>query len=226
MSPAGEPGGGTGKDSTFSQLIAGKLPAKWVDNEPTSPVVCFHNRLKWARVMLLVVPRGYMTQQELWQGDVLHDALQLAVQVGEKHCPEGFRIISNFGPGAHQSQLHAHIHVVSGLAKNIADAQPVGEWRTHGRARIRQYDVDATPHTERYIDDRSINEYQSVTTTQHAFLTGDGVRVAAEAAIWHARKTSPTGFRLKANYANLRNTPRGGEPGLFMLGGGRLPLYI
>ena len=73
--------GGTGSNSTFSRLIAGELPAKWVENDPDSPVVCFHNRLKWERVMLLVVPRAYMTQEEFWLDDVLQDALRLAVEV-------------------------------------------------------------------------------------------------------------------------------------------------
>jgi diadenosine tetraphosphate (Ap4A) HIT family hydrolase len=219
MSPVSQPAGGTGKDSTFSQIIAGKLHAKWVENEPSSPVVCFHNRLKWARVMLLVVPRDYMTQSELWLGDVLQDVLRLAVRVGEEHSSEGFRIISNFGPGAHQSQSHAHIHVVSGLAKNIAVAKHMDDWEQAGRVLSRHVDVQSAPHAALYRDDLS--------STQFEFLTGEGAPLAAEVAIAHAKKFSPTGFRLKANYAmTQRNTPRGGEPGLFMLGGGQLPLYI
>jgi diadenosine tetraphosphate (Ap4A) HIT family hydrolase len=219
MSPPSLPAGGTGKDSTFSRIIAGKLPAKWVVNHPTSPVVCFHNRLKWARVMLLVVPRDYMTQEELWQGDILQDAMKLAVEVGEKHCPEGFRIISNFGRGAHQSQLHAHIHVVSDLARNIDEAEPIGEWQQRGRVKIRQHDVQSAPYAELYRDDTSVSQYE--------FLTGEGVKLAAEAAISHAKQSSPTGFRLKANYTNAnRNSERGGDPGLFMLGGGQLSLYV
>ena len=219
MSPASQPAGGTGKDSTFSRIIAGELPAKWVENEPPSPVVCFHNRLKWARVMLLVVPREYMTQEELWRGDVLQDALRLAIRVGEQHCPEGFRIISNFGPGAHQSQLHAHIHIVSGLAKNIAEAKHMDDWEQAGRVVSCHVDVQSAPHADLYRDDLS--------STQFEFLTGEGAPLAAEAAIAHAMKFSAPGFRLKANYGGTEHTTlRGGEPGLFMLGGGQLPLYI
>lgn len=219
MTPMPAPlGGGTGKDSTFSRVISGELPAKWVANDPDSPVVCFRNRLKWERVMLLVVPRDYMTQEELWLDDVLQDALRLAVQVGEEHCPEGFRVLSNFGRGAHQSQLHGHIHVISGLARNIAESKPLEDWKQEGKVRVQRCQVDKAPHADLYRDELSSSQFE--------FLTGGGAPAAAEAAIAHAKSFSPTGFRLKANYSTDTNIQRGGEPGLFMLGGGQLDLYV
>lgn len=218
---SGQPGplgGGTGSESTFSRIISGDLPAKWVSNEPESPVVCFHNRLKWERVMLLVVPRTYMKQEEMWLDDLLQDALRLAVKVGEEHCPEGFRVLSNFGRGAHQSQLHAHLHVISGLANNIAEAKPVGDWQQQGSVKVQRQEVKDVPHTDLYRDDLS--------SSQHKFLTGEGTPNAAQAAIAHAKSFSPTGFRLKANYSMDPNGPRGGQPGIFLLGGGQLALYV
>ena len=213
-----ELGGGTGSESTFSRIIAGELPAKWVENDPSSPVVCFHNRLKWERVMLLVVPRNYMTQEQLWRDDVLQDALRLAVKVGQEHCPEGFRVLSNFGRGAHQSQLHAHIHVISGLARNIASAQPLGEWERHNSIMSLRHEVSSVPHADLYRDETS--------STQFELLTGAGVLAAAEQAIDHAKGFSPGGFRLKANFEMSEQNPGGGKPGLFMLGGGQLDLYV
>ena len=210
--------GVTGNDSTFSRIISGELPAKWVSNDPGSPVVCFHNRLKWARVMMLVVPRDSISQEELWLEDVLMDALRLAVEVGEKHCPEGFRVLSNFGKWAHQSQTHAHIHVVSGLADNIAGAKPVGEWDSEGPVSVQRQEVESAPHADLYRDD--------ISSTQFEFLTGNGAPRAAAAAISHAKSFSQTGFRLKANYSMESDGSRGGKPGLFMLGGGQLSLYV
>ena len=171
-------GGGTGDESTFSQIIAGELPAKWVSNEPDSPVVCFHNRLKWARVMLLVVPRDCMSQEELWLEDVLQDVLRLAIDVGEKHCPEGLRGRSNFGRWAHQRQTDAHIHVVSGLAENIAEAKPVGEWQSEGQIAVERQKIESAPHADLYRDD--------MYSAQFEFLTGEGAPQAAAAAISHA----------------------------------------
>ena len=37
-----------------------------------------------------------------------------AAEMGAKHCPRGFRLLSNFGPDAMQSQPHAHVHVIGG----------------------------------------------------------------------------------------------------------------
>lgn len=216
--PPGPLGGGTGNNSTFRQIISGDLPAKWVANDPDSPVVCFHNRLKWERVMLLVVPRAYMAQEEMWLDDVLQDALRLAVRAGEEHCPEGFRVLSNFGRGAHQSQLHAHLHVVSGLAQNIAQAKPIAEWSQDGTVRVQRQEVESVPHTDLYRDDLSSSQFE--------FLTGEGAPAAGAAAIAHAKGFSPSGFRLKANYSMEGQGPRGGSPGLFMLGGGQLSLYV
>ncbi len=219
MSPSPAPlGGGTGNDSVFSRLISGELPAKWVSNEPDSPIVCFHNRLKWTRVMLLVVPRNYMTQEEMWLDDVLQDAMRLAVEVGEEHCPEGFRVLSNFGRGAHQSQLHGHVHVISGLADNLESARPAGEWNADGAVLVQRQDVDGVPHTDLYRDDLSSSQFE--------FLTGEGAPAASVAAIAHAKSFSPNGYRLQANYSMDSDGPRGGSPGLFMLGGGQLSLYV
>ena len=219
MNPSPAPlGGGTGGESTFSRIIAGELPAKWASNDPDSPVVCFHNRLNWERVMLLVVPRTFMTQEELWLDDVLQDALRLAVAMGEQHCPEGFRVLSNFGRGAHQSQLHAHIHVVSGLADNIASASPLEDWQVRDGIRVQRSEVARAPHADQYRDDFSSSQFE--------FLTGEGAPAAASAAVAHAKSFSPTGFRLKANYSVEPDGPRGGSPGLFMLGGGQLSLYV
>jgi diadenosine tetraphosphate (Ap4A) HIT family hydrolase len=212
------PDGGTGSSSTFSRIISGELPAKWASNDPDRPVVCFYNRLKWERVMLLVVPREYMTQEELWTDDLLVDALRLAVEMGETHCPEGFRALSNFGREAHQSQLHAHIHVISGLAGNVLSAEPEGEWAREGRTLSRKHLVNNAPHADLYRDDLSSSQYE--------FLTGEGAPLAAEAAIRHARSLSASGYRLKANYDLSDPERRGGEPGLFMLGGGQLSLYV
>jgi len=33
---------------------------------------------------------------------------------GAKYCPSGFRLLSNFGSDAMQSQAHGHVHVVGG----------------------------------------------------------------------------------------------------------------
>ena len=78
-------------------------------------MVVFDNQLTWAPVMLLLTPRSHMTQTELWSsGSLLARLGALAVRMGEEHCPNGFRVISNFGDDALQTQPHGHLHVVGG----------------------------------------------------------------------------------------------------------------
>jgi histidine triad (HIT) family protein len=96
----------------FCEIIARREPAiiEYEDDD----VLVFHNRLDWADVMLLAVPKQHLYQDELWTTDVMAKVSRVAVQMGERHCPKGFRIVSNFGAHAMQSQPHAHVHVVDG----------------------------------------------------------------------------------------------------------------
>jgi diadenosine tetraphosphate (Ap4A) HIT family hydrolase len=65
--------------------------------------------------MLMVVSRRHMTQDELWgSGDLMSKIAELAVQMGHDYAPDGFRILSNFGNDALQTQPHGHLHVIGG----------------------------------------------------------------------------------------------------------------
>lgn len=94
----------------FCEIAAGHAPADIVFED--EEVVVFRNRLRWVPVMLLVVPRKHMTQQDLWR-DLGH-AGEVAVRMGQQFCPNGFRLLSNFGGDALQTQPHGHIHVLGG----------------------------------------------------------------------------------------------------------------
>jgi histidine triad (HIT) family protein len=74
----------------------------------------FKNKLTWVPVMLLVVPKIHMTQQEFWRSSLFGKAAALAVDIAERDAPEGFRFVSNFGEQAAQTQAHGHLHVLGG----------------------------------------------------------------------------------------------------------------
>jgi histidine triad (HIT) family protein len=95
----------------FCEIVAHREPAEilYEDDE----VVVFRNRLRWVPVMLLVVPRRHLSQSELWQG--MGAVSGVAVAMGQQHCPGGFRLLSNFGHDAMQSQEHGHVHVIGGM---------------------------------------------------------------------------------------------------------------
>ncbi len=94
----------------FCEIIAGRKPAEIVYED--EEVIVFRNRLRWIPVMLLAVPKSHMTQAEMWEK--MGRVGEVAVAVGRRHCPAGFRLLSNFGPDAMQSEEHAHVHILGG----------------------------------------------------------------------------------------------------------------
>ena len=96
----------------FCEIVARTSPAR-IEYEDDD-VLVFHNRLDWADVMLLAVPKQHLYQGELWTSDMMARVSRAAVEQGERLCPNGFRLLSNFGHHAMQSQAHGHIHVVDG----------------------------------------------------------------------------------------------------------------
>ncbi len=95
----------------FCDIVAGREPAKirYQDED----VLVVDNILRWAPVMLLVIPKTHMTQEEMWRTK-MGAVGKIAVAMGEKFCPGGFRLLSNFGWDALQTQEHAHLHVIGG----------------------------------------------------------------------------------------------------------------
>ncbi len=95
---------------TFCRIVAKQEPAEILYED--DDVLVFRNRLRWVPTMLLVVPKVHRSQEELWRD--LGSIAKVAVAMGEQHCPNGFRMLSNVGFDAMQSQPHGHIHVIGG----------------------------------------------------------------------------------------------------------------
>jgi histidine triad (HIT) family protein len=96
----------------FCEIIAKREPARVVYED--DDVIVFWNVLNWVPVMLLAVPKEHTLQGDLWCSDTFAKVAKAAVEMGEQHCPRGFRILSNFGPDAMQSQPHGHVHIIGG----------------------------------------------------------------------------------------------------------------
>ena len=110
---------------TFCGIVSGDLPSENVYEDDL--LLAFKNELDWVPVMLLIVPKEHMTQTELWQsGDLLARLARLAVELGTEHCPNGFRLLSNFGPDALQTQHHGHLHVIGGERLGLYVRNPLG----------------------------------------------------------------------------------------------------
>lgn len=96
----------------FCEIIDGREPATIVYED--HDVVVFKNRLNWVPVMLVAVPRKHLTQGELWTSDLVAKVARVAAETGAARCPNGFRLLSNFGLDAMQSQAHGHMHIIGG----------------------------------------------------------------------------------------------------------------
>ncbi len=100
----------------FCEIIAGREPADvWHEDER---LIVFRNRLRWLPVMLLIVPRQHKTQEQFWRED-MEEAAALAVEIGKKHTPGGFRLLSNFGHDALQTVAHGHLHLLGGTPMGV-----------------------------------------------------------------------------------------------------------
>lgn len=100
-------------DCVFCEIVAGSRERRL--HYEDEKVAVFDNQLTWVPVMLLLIPKQHMTQAELWtDGDMVARLGKLAVKFGQELCPNGFRILSNFGADAFQTQPHGHIHVIGG----------------------------------------------------------------------------------------------------------------
>ncbi len=95
----------------FCEIVARRSPAtfRYEDDD----VIVIDNILRWAPVMLLVLPKKHLSQEEMWRD--LAKVGAVATEMGRQHCPNGYRLLSNIGPDAMQSQHHAHLHVLGGM---------------------------------------------------------------------------------------------------------------
>ncbi len=97
-------------DCIFCAIVAGQAPAtiRYEDDK----VLVIDNILHWVPVMFLAMPKTHMSQEELWQD--MGEVARVAVEIGRQHCPNGFRLLSNFGQDALQTQEHGHLHILGG----------------------------------------------------------------------------------------------------------------
>ena len=101
-------------DCIFCQIIAGTSPA--TVHFQDADIIVISNKLQWVPIMLIGMPREHLTQDQLWEGNILSHIGQALVELGRTHAPGGFRLISNFGRDAMQSQEHGHVHLLGGTS--------------------------------------------------------------------------------------------------------------
>ena len=110
---------------TFCEIVAGRLPSRKVHEE--DDILVFRNRLDWFPVQIMLIPTRHMTQRELWEsGDLMARIGKTRRSNSARRCVlNGYRIVSNFGQDALQTQFHGHVHLVGGDRLGLYVGGPV-----------------------------------------------------------------------------------------------------
>ena len=96
----------------FCNIVAKEEPAtiRYEDDE----VIVFDNKLTWAPIMLLAVPKSHTLQEDLWSSELIGKVGKVACDIGDEMCHNGYRLISSVGRDVMQSQSHGHVHILGG----------------------------------------------------------------------------------------------------------------
>ncbi len=103
------------EDTIFGRVVRGEIPVERVFEDDVC--LAFADIAPVAPVHLLVIPKQAVAS--LGEVSAVHDAmlghlLRVAGELGQQHCPGGFRVVTNTGSDAGQSVEYLHLHVVGG----------------------------------------------------------------------------------------------------------------
>jgi histidine triad (HIT) family protein len=106
----------TDADCLFCKIAGGEIPADTVHETDTT--VAFRDLEPQAPTHVLVVPRTHRPNAAALaaaEPDVLVDLVNAAAAVAEQEgLGDGYRLVLNTGPAAHQTVFHVHLHVLGG----------------------------------------------------------------------------------------------------------------
>ncbi len=200
----------------FCAIIARQSPADILHED--SEIIVFRNVLRWLPLMLLTVPKTHRLQEDLWSN--LGHAGRVAAEMGRRFCPNGFRLVSNFGWDALQSQPHAHIHVLGGGAMEALT----------GRAGV----TEPVLETAQFTISRRHSGWPPVVMVAEPraeagqyTLWSDEQMVGAmgRELVRLGRDLCPYGFRFAADFGwDALQTQPGGH--IYLLGGAELGHYV
>lgn len=103
------------EDNIFGRIVRGDIPVDRIHDDDLC--LAFRDISPVAPVHLLVIPK--VAVQSLGQVTAQHDAmlghlLRVAGELGQQHCPGGFRVVTNAGTDGGQTVPHLHLHVLGG----------------------------------------------------------------------------------------------------------------
>ena len=211
----------------FCAIVEGREPAKIRYQD--ADVVVFDNVLNWTPVMMLAVPRTHRTQSELWSD--LGPVGQAALAMGQKHAPGGFRLLSNFGALAMQSQSHGHIHILDRTEAQLEVRGQAGRSIVDIVRAGGDHELSRTDHAIFY-DARPVIPEAPVTVLSVPTGPEQGqaefwqdIRAFGADVVDVGWDLSAKGFRLLSNFPGDATQPGGEKAHVHMLGGTFLGEY-
>jgi histidine triad (HIT) family protein len=104
-------------DCIFCKITAGEIPCQKAYED--DDVLAFHDIHPQAPVHILIIPKAHVacgameinSQNSALAGHCLKIAADIAKELG---VTEGFRVVTNNGPGAGQTVPHLHFHLLAG----------------------------------------------------------------------------------------------------------------
>jgi histidine triad (HIT) family protein len=106
-------------DCLFCRIVSEEIPADIVATNDSA--VAFRDINPAAPTHVLVIPRSHqpnLVAVAAAEPDTLTAMLRLAGEVaaaaGVAGEADGYRLVANTGPAAHQTVFHAHLHVLGG----------------------------------------------------------------------------------------------------------------
>jgi histidine triad (HIT) family protein len=106
-------------DCLFCRIVSGDVPADRVSENDAA--VSFRDINPAAPTHVLVIPRTHLANLAAVadaEPETLVAMLTLAREVAEAEGiageDQGYRLVANTGPAAHQTVFHAHLHVLGG----------------------------------------------------------------------------------------------------------------
>lgn len=211
----------------FCAIVEGREPAKIRYQD--ADVVVFDNVLNWTPVMMLAVPRTHRTQSELWSD--LGPVGQAALAMGQKHAPGGFRLLSNFGALAMQSQSHGHIHILDRTEAQLEVRGQAGRSIVDIVRAGGDHELSRTDHAIFY-DARPVIPEAPVTVLSVPTGPEQGqaefwqdIRAFGADVVDVGWDLSTKGFRLLSNFPGDATQPGGEKAHVHMLGGTFLGEY-
>lgn len=99
-------------DTIFGKIARGELEVEKLYEDEF--VVAFPDISPQAPTHILVIPRQPVADITEADEQTVAAVMCVASELGQKFCPDGFRLVTNKGEQAGQSVFHWHVHVLGG----------------------------------------------------------------------------------------------------------------